>query len=85
MNKKTEWMWVGFIIECHIPALFPDGSLCHFLSTVPIPVRGPSENLEEEVVHPDRQLPLLLRIHNSECHTVIFCSVKCLFCKHVYC
>lgn len=52
--------------------------LCHFLSALPLPVRGPSENLEEEVVHPDGQLPLLLRIHNSECHTkMMFWSVKC--------
>lgn len=39
-----------------------------------LPVRRPSENLEEEVVHPDRQLPLLLRIHNSEC-----CIMKLMF------
>lgn len=36
------------------------------------PVRGQSENLEEKVVHPDGQLPLLLWIHNCESHTNMF-------------
>lgn len=29
--------------------------------------RGASEDLEAPVVHPDRQLPLLLRVHDGEC------------------
>lgn len=52
---------------CPIPVFFPEGSLlvcyrsqCHILSPLPLPVRWPSEDLEEKVVHPDRQLPLLL-------------------------
>lgn len=40
--------------------------LCDFLFPLPLPARRPSENLEETVVHPDRQLPLLFRVHDGE-------------------
>lgn len=61
-------MLVGFINDHHFPALFPEGRqpVCHCGLCVTscllffFPVRGQSENLEEKVVHPDGQLPLLL-------------------------
>lgn len=79
-NKETQRMLVGFINEHHFPALFPEGRqpVCHCGLCVTscllffFPVRGQSENLEEKVVHPDGQLPLLLWIHNCESHTKMF-------------
>lgn len=76
-HKETQQMLVGFINDHHFPALFPEGRqpVCHCGLCVTscllffFPVRGQSENLEEKVVHPDGQLPLLLWIHNCESHT----------------
>lgn len=76
-HKETQRMLVGFINDHHFPALFPEGRqpVCHCGLCVTscllffFPVRGQSENLEEKVVHPDGQLPLLLWIHNCESHT----------------
>lgn len=80
-HKETQRMLVGFINDHHFPALFPEGRqpVCHCGLCVTscllffFPVRGQSENLEEKVVHPDGQLPLLLWIHNCESHTNMFC------------
>ena len=33
--------------------------------------RRPREDLEATLVHPDRQLPLLLRVHHCEPHTTL--------------
>lgn len=79
-HKETQRMLVGFINDHHFPALFPEGRqpVCHCGLCVTscllffFPVRGQSENLEEKVVHPDGQLPLLLWIHNCESHTNMF-------------
>lgn len=58
------WSWglqrVSLHILKHVTSPLWTPMLCGFLR------RWPSEDMEETVVHPYRQLPLLLRIHNSK-------------------
>lgn len=68
---------VRSMVEAVSLSLIP---LCHhFLFPLPIScLRGKSEDLEEKVVHPDRQLPVLLWVHNSK---YVWCVWMCV-CVH---